>query len=136
MLCDVCKSVDFVDLCFRASQPDQPSFDERGYVPIKLSHHTTFAGLKAAAEKGCQVCVEILKDGTCWGHPSQYDSPKSAIHCSVSGIAFHKSSKPYAGQTYRGVSSLSFAAEEFPFWSTVRVFCEHGKEINFFHIFV
>jgi hypothetical protein len=119
MLCDVCKSVDFVDLCFRASQPDQPSFDERGYVPIKLSHHTTFAGLKAAAE-----------------NPSQYDSPKSAIHCSVSGIAFHKSSKPYAGQTYRGVSSLSFAAEEFPFWSTVRVFCEHGKEINFFHIFV
>jgi hypothetical protein len=132
MLCDVCKSIDFVDLCFRASQSDQPSFGESDYVPIKVPHHTTFSGLKAAAEKGCELCVEILKDGTCWGHLSQYDSPKSAIHFSLSGIAFHKSSKPYDGQTYRGVSSLSFTTKGFPFWSSVRVFCDHGMETHFY----
>jgi hypothetical protein len=125
--------MDFGDICFRASQPDQPSIDQESYVPIKIPHHATFADLKAAAEKGCELCIELLKDGAggCWGHPSQYGSPKSAIYCSAVGIEYHKSSKPYLKQAYRGVSILSFASEPFPFWSRIRVFCEHGKQTYF-----
>jgi hypothetical protein len=78
MLCEVCKSTDFDDLCYRASQLDQPSSYEKGFVTPQVLHHLSFTAPRAAAEGGCEVCKAVLKGAERWGTLSTLYHPDHA----------------------------------------------------------
>lgn len=105
MLCDICKSVDFGGLCFRASRLDLPSIYD-GYVKEWVPHHT-YQGLKAAASRGCELCIEIIKGGGEWGYQtSRFESQNPTINCCAYGIPNYmiRDSK----DAFRGVAHINF----------------------------
>ncbi|KAF7943212.1 hypothetical protein EAE96_011148 [Botrytis aclada] len=58
MLCEVCKSIDFGELCYQWSQ----SFSD---MPIVVSpetqHHDSYEDLLESAREGCEFCIEVEK---------------------------------------------------------------------------
>ena len=130
MLCDICKSVDFGGLCFRASRLDVPSSHD-GYVIEWVPHHT-YAGLKAAASKGCELCIEILKGaGPLGDQNSRLESQNPTITCMAYGIPYYTTTN--SKDAFRGVERIVFYGRrrsddsDMTFITSVRIFCEHGK---------
>jgi hypothetical protein len=108
MLCDVCKSVDFGDLYYRASQLDQSRSYIAGSVTTHTSHHPSYASLKAAAEQSCDLCMEILKGAEKYGTRDNFDSINPTIRCYPKGVPQYRTRNGDDG--YRGVTELILCA--------------------------
>ncbi|TGO29617.1 hypothetical protein BPAE_0013g00690 [Botrytis paeoniae] len=58
MLCKVCKSLDFGDLCYRLLQSASGPLAGRP----KFQHHANYEELIESAQEGCKLCIEV-KEG-------------------------------------------------------------------------
>lgn len=58
MLCEVCKSIDFEDLCCQWSQS---ASDLSTVMSPETQHDGNFENLLESARKGCELCIEVEK---------------------------------------------------------------------------
>lgn len=106
MLCEVRKLTDFDDLCYRASQLDQPSSYEKGFVTPQVLHHLSFTAPRAAAEGGCEVYKAVLKGAERWGTLSTLYDPDHAIFSWPNGLPQYRRNNGVEG--YRGAAEVWF----------------------------
>ncbi|TGO18752.1 hypothetical protein BTUL_0008g00550 [Botrytis tulipae] len=136
MLCEVCKSIDFGDLCYQWSK----SFSDMStVVSPEIQHHESYESLLESARKGCELCIEVEKSTTeIWISTrfceiiTEVDEKRLAIHCGpghCSGLVRQtrdESAKGIAEFWFEWTACKDADRREHFFRSAINIFCEKG----------